>query len=67
MLRGRHRGLPAAIDRAVVLPYDFNLHNEEAVPHGGLRVDEVEEVEEIKENDFAGDGGEYKGKEKEVL
>lgn len=23
MIRGRHRGLPVAIDRAVVLPYEF--------------------------------------------
>jgi hypothetical protein len=23
MLRGRHRGLPVAIDRAVVLPFEF--------------------------------------------
>lgn len=23
MIRGRHRGLPVAIDRAIVLPYEF--------------------------------------------
>jgi len=28
MLRGRHRGLPVAIDRAVMLPGDFKLHDE---------------------------------------
>ena len=30
MLRGRHRGLPSAIDRAIVLPYDLGLDDEEA-------------------------------------
>ena len=26
MLRGRHRGLPVAIDRAVILPFEFREH-----------------------------------------
>lgn len=29
MLRGRHRGLPAAIDKAVMLPLDFDKEEEE--------------------------------------
>ncbi len=28
MLRGRHRGLPIALDRAVLLPYEFIKHTE---------------------------------------
>jgi hypothetical protein len=28
MIRGRHRGLPVAIDRAVVLPYEFKVKTE---------------------------------------
>lgn len=36
MLRGRHRGLPVAIDRAVMLPFEFkkaedNLSSQHAV------------------------------------
>lgn len=27
MLRGRHRGLPVAIDRAVMLPFEFERDN----------------------------------------
>lgn len=29
MLRGRHRGLPVAIDRAVMLPFEFQQSREE--------------------------------------
>ncbi|KAI0042575.1 hypothetical protein FA95DRAFT_1564224 [Auriscalpium vulgare] len=29
MLRGRHRGLPVAIDRAVVLPFEYRKHEEQ--------------------------------------
>ncbi|KAI0090704.1 cation transport protein-domain-containing protein [Irpex rosettiformis] len=29
MLRGRHRGLPVAIDRAVILPFEFRDHDED--------------------------------------
>ena len=28
MLRGRHRGLPVAIDRAVLLPGEYNNHDD---------------------------------------
>ena len=31
MLRGRHRGLPVAIDRAVMLPRDFTVAEEQAI------------------------------------
>ena len=31
MLRGRHRGLPVAIDRAVMLPKDFTVEEEQAL------------------------------------
>ena len=34
MLRGRHRGLPAAIDRAIMLPYDLGLDDENATRGG---------------------------------
>ena len=30
MIRGRHRGLPVAIDRAVVLPYEFKVKNDKS-------------------------------------
>lgn len=40
MLRGRHRGLPVAIDRAVMLPFEFKKtsgtqENGTDVIHGG--------------------------------
>lgn len=34
MLRGRHRGLPVAIDRAIMLPVEFNDSNGESTPEG---------------------------------
>ena len=39
MLRGRHRGLPVAIDRAVILPFEFRdnvseENNEKQEPNG---------------------------------
>lgn len=33
MLRGRHRGLPVAIDRAVILPFEFRGVADEAHNH----------------------------------
>lgn len=35
MLRGRHRGLPVAIDRAVVLPFEFRNPDEDMAPGTG--------------------------------
>ncbi|KIM26890.1 hypothetical protein M408DRAFT_330271 [Serendipita vermifera MAFF 305830] len=32
MIRGRHRGLPVAIDRAIVLPHEYNKKGEEHTP-----------------------------------
>jgi len=32
MIRGRHRGLPVAIDRAVMLPHEFTKHPEQPLP-----------------------------------
>jgi hypothetical protein len=32
MIRGRHRGLPVAIDRAIVLPQEFNVKGGEFGP-----------------------------------
>lgn len=32
MIRGRHRGLPVAIDRAVVLPYEFEKAEDDPDP-----------------------------------
>jgi hypothetical protein len=32
MLRGRHRGLPVAIDRAVMLPAEFRKDDQELTP-----------------------------------
>ncbi|KZP01526.1 TrkH-domain-containing protein [Calocera viscosa TUFC12733] len=34
MLRGRHRGLPVAIDRSLVLPYEFKNHDDHPVEAG---------------------------------
>lgn len=31
MIRGRHRGLPVAIDRAIVLPNEYNKEDNEKV------------------------------------
>lgn len=31
MLRGRHRGLPVAIDRAVVLPFEYQQFPEDGI------------------------------------
>lgn len=31
MIRGRHRGLPVAIDRAIVLPHEYNRKGEDYV------------------------------------
>jgi len=33
MLRGRHRGLPVAIDRAILLPSEFTKTKDESVAH----------------------------------
>lgn len=38
MIRGRHRGLPVAIDRAIVLPYEFERAEDD--PDPPPRVDE---------------------------
>ncbi len=32
MIRGRHRGLPVAIDRAIVLPQEYNKKGDEYTP-----------------------------------
>jgi hypothetical protein len=37
MLRGRHRGLPVAIDRAIMLPHEFEKLQELKVPIDGSR------------------------------
>jgi len=41
MLRGRHRGLPVAIDRSIVLPYEFRKKKDDgvAVPAGEAHKD----------------------------
>lgn len=36
MIRGRHRGLPVAIDRAVVLPYEFEKMQDNPDPPPGI-------------------------------
>jgi hypothetical protein len=41
MIRGRHRGLPIAIDRAVLLPRDIELHDRDST----TREDEVAEAD----------------------
>lgn len=33
MLRGRHRGLPVALDRAVMLPHEFRLRKPDREQH----------------------------------
>ena len=36
MIRGRHRGLPVAIDRAIVLPYEFERAQDNPDPPPGI-------------------------------
>lgn len=36
MIRGRHRGLPVAIDRAIVLPYEFEKAQDHPDPPAGM-------------------------------
>lgn len=36
MIRGRHRGLPVAIDRAIVLPYEFEKAQDNPDPLPGI-------------------------------
>jgi len=36
MIRGRHRGLPVAIDRAIVLPYEFEKAQDNSDPPPGV-------------------------------
>lgn len=36
MIRGRHRGLPVAIDRAVVLPFEFERMQDDPDPPPGI-------------------------------
>ena len=47
MLRGRHRGLPAAIDRAIMLPYDLGLEEEDEVRnrHSGEQAPSARDAE----------------------
>ncbi|RPD57724.1 hypothetical protein L226DRAFT_512491 [Lentinus tigrinus ALCF2SS1-7] len=53
MLRGRHRGLPVAIDRAVMLPYEFK----EGLQDGrGMETDEFGDYI-FSESDSSGDDG----------
>lgn len=34
MLRGRHRGLPTSIDRAIMLPHEFHKKEEKSPANG---------------------------------
>jgi len=69
MVRGRHRGLPFAIDRSILLPGEKLMHrmDEEYAQRGRVRKGEVEEVREDEEESggkgvfFAG-SGEWGGK-----
>ena len=51
MIRGRHRGLPVAIDRAVVLPFEFRKATEE-----GLGVTRSESMRTSSASGVVGDG-----------
>lgn len=48
MLRGRHRGLPVALDRAVMLPHEFRQRAEEKQP---ARPDSPHHLEEQRDQD----------------
>lgn len=49
MIRGRHRGLPIAIDRAVLLPSDLVDHNDDAArSFVGTEVDPVDGEEGLQ-------------------
>jgi len=52
MIRGRHRGLPVALDRAVMLPHEFRRsedpesdENRDAVQPQGVWVEDIQEIE----------------------
>ncbi|RDX49309.1 hypothetical protein OH76DRAFT_1403887 [Lentinus brumalis] len=56
MLRGRHRGLPVAIDRAVMLPYEFK----EGLQDGrGLEFDEFGDFDVFSESSTSSEGSEH--------
>lgn len=54
MIRGRHRGLPLAIDRAVLLPSDLVQHGDDAAE--SLSTPEEEITEEPEEMTQAAEG-----------
>ncbi|KAF2083681.1 TrkH-domain-containing protein, partial [Saccharata proteae CBS 121410] len=62
MLRGRHRGLPLAIDRSILLPGEDLMHrmDEEYNEDGKLREEDVDEVRRDEEE--SGNRGVAKGK-----
>ena len=54
MLRGRHRGLPDALDRAVLLPREFEKRPEQAVtdhPQGQGQCDTIHSVSHLPEHE----------------
>ena len=62
MLRGRHRGLPVAIDRAVMLPFEFQPHQSEdetRVPSWeyGNGAEAGYSISDANENDDIEEGG----------
>lgn len=44
MLRGRHRGLPVAIDRAVMLPHEFRQRTPDNEPEEGSNLSRPESL-----------------------
>lgn len=47
MLRGRHRGLPDALDRAVLLPREFKQSTSQAAAHKPLAEDPQPAMENL--------------------
>jgi len=57
MIRGRHRGLPVALDRAVMLPHEFRRPSDSEAPlesdgsrdevqAQGIRMEDIQETKE---------------------
>ena len=47
MIRGRHRGLPVAIDRAVLIPPEFSKPTSD---NGGSRINSLPHINSMSEN-----------------
>ena len=55
MIRGRHRGLPVAIDRAVILPSEFEKIRDPAKGKGLEQADEMQEKGKVQNSTAEGE------------